>query len=211
MSYRIKEIFYTLQGEGFHSGRPAVFIRFSGCNLWSGYEEDRRKAVCPFCDTSFIGTDGPGGGVFETPQTLAQTVQELLPKPSRSGKFVVCTGGEPLLQLDQNLVDALHQEGFEVALETNGTLSPPRDIDWTCVSPKAGSRLVLEKGDELKLVFPQTGIEPQDYLSLDFRYFCLQPMAGPQLQENTELALRYCLKHPEWTLSLQIHKILNIP
>ena len=211
MSYRIKEIYYTLQGEGFHTGRPAVFLRFSECNLWSGYEADRPTSVCPFCDTDFVGTDGPGGGVFETSRNLAQTVQQSWPEASQSKKLVVCTGGEPLLQLDQNLVDALHQAGFEIALETNGTLSPPRGIDWTCVSPKAGSRLVLEKGDELKLVFPQTGIEPQDYLSLDFTYFYLQPMAGPQLQENTELALRYCLKHPEWTLSLQIHKILNIP
>lgn len=210
MSYSIKEIYYTLQGEGFHTGRPAVFVRFTGCNLWSGREEDQATAVCRFCDTDFLGTDGPGGGVFEA-ATVIQKVSKLWPKTSRSSPFAVCTGGEPLLQLDQGLVDAFHGAGFEIALETNGTISPPAGIGWTCVSPKAGAELVLKKGNELKLVFPQDGIDPQEYLHLDFEHFYLQPMDGPELAANTAASVDYCLRHPEWKLSLQIHKILNIP
>lgn len=210
MSYSIKEIYYTLQGEGFHTGRPAVFVRFAGCNLWSGREEDRATAICRFCDTDFLGTDGPGGGVFETAAEVAQKVVKLWPKASKSKPFVVCTGGEPLLQLDQAIVDAFHGAGCEIALETNGTMLPPASIDWVCVSPKAGAELAVKEGNELKLVFPQTGIDPQEYLHLDFQHFYLQPMAGPELESNTKSALDYCLAHPEWKLSLQIHKILNI-
>ncbi len=211
MSYSIKEMYYTLQGEGFHTGRPAVFVRFTGCNLWSGREEDRASAVCRFCDTDFPGTDGPGGGVFETAAEIAQKAGGLWPKTGNSNPFVVCTGGEPLLQMDQELVDTFHRVGFEVAIETNGTILPPDGIDWTCVSPKAGAELVLKNGNELKFVFPQDGIDPQDYLPMEFEHFYLQPMAGPKLKVNTKAALDYCLAHPEWKLSLQIHKILNIP
>lgn len=213
MTYSIKEIYYTLQGEGAQSGRPAVFCRFSGCNLWSGREEDRATAICRFCDTDFVGTDGPGGGKYPTAEDLARAVWEtwhggdgLHEKP-----LVVCTGGEPLLQLDKLLVKAFHAEGLEVAIETNGTLLPPPGIDWICVSPKAGAEFVLRSGDELKLVFPQEGIDPESFLNLDFRYFFLQPMDGPDLERNTRLALQYCLEHPAWRLSLQIHKLLNIP
>ena len=211
MSYSIKEIHYTLQGEGFYAGRPAILVRFMGCNLWSGYEEDRTVSVCQFCDTDFVGTDGPGGGIFGTAEEIARKVNGLWPKSNSANQFVVCTGGEPLLQLDQDLVDAFYQVGFEVAIETNGTLLPPDGIDWICVSPKAGAELALTKGDELKLVFPQEGIDPQNYLCLEFEHFYLQPMSGPDLEENIEAALNYCLAHPEWTLSLQTHKILNIP
>ncbi len=211
MSYSIKEIYYTIQGEGFHTGRPAVFIRFTGCNLWSGREEDRATSICRFCDTDFLGTDGPGGGVFESAADIARKAGQLWPQTGNANPFVVCTGGEPLLQLDQELVDTFHRDGFEVAIETNGTILPPDSIDWTCVSPKAGAKLVLMKGDELKLVFPQEGIGPQDYLPLEFEHFYLQPMAGPELEANTKAALDYCLAHPEWKLSLQIHKILNLP
>jgi len=211
MRYSIKEIYYTIQGEGFHVGRPAIFVRFEGCNLWSGREEDRASAICQFCDTDFVGTDGPGGGTFISAADVARKASKLWPKTNDSDQFVVCTGGEPLLQLDQELVDAFYKVGFETAIETNGTLLSPEGIDWICVSPKAGAELVLTKGDELKLVFPQAGIDPQDYLHLKFEHFYLQPMAGPKLEENTKTALEYCLAHPEWALSLQIHKILNIP
>ena len=211
MSYAIKEIYYTLQGEGFHSGRPAILVRFAGCNLWSGREEDRAHSTCQFCDTDFVGTDGPGGGIFETAAEIVRKVSQLWPKTGNSNPLVVCTGGEPLIQLDQSLVDAFYEAEFEVAIETNGTLMSPDGIDWICVSPKAGAELMLTKGDELKLVFPQEGIDPQDCLRLEFEHFYLQPMAGPGLEENTKAALDYCLSHPEWTLSLQIHKILNIP
>lgn len=211
MSYAVKTIFYTLQGEGVHTGRPAVFVRFSGCNLWSGREQDRANAICRFCDTDFVGTDGPGGGQFEGAEDLGQTAKALWPTIAEGKPFVVCTGGEPLLQLDQVLVDALHDAGFEVAIETNGTLQPPQGIDWICVSPKSGAELVLTQGNELKLVFPQPGIDPADFLRLDFDHFRLQPMDGPARAENTRLAIEYCLKHPQWTLSLQTHKILNIP
>ncbi len=213
MAYSIKEIYYTLQGEGAQSGRPAVFCRFSGCNLWSGREEDRTKAVCQFCDTDFVGTDGPNGGKYRSATNLARAVRENW-HGNGTGKdrpLVVCTGGEPLLQLDKPLVEAFHDQGLEVAIETNGTLLPPAGIDWICVSPKAGAELVLRSGDELKLVFPQEGIDPERFLGLNFRYFFLQPMDGPELEANTRLALQYCLEHPAWRLSLQIHKLLNIP
>ena len=211
MSYFVKEIYYTLQGEGVHTGRPAVFVRFAGCNLWSGREEDRTDAVCRFCDTDFVGTDGPGGGKFASAEDLAWKTRQSWPDVPDSHPFVVCTGGEPLLQLDQALVDAFHRVGFEVAIETNGTLKPPQGIDWICVSPKSGAELVLKVGNELKLIFPQANIDPKDYLHLEFENFRLQPMAGPELEENTRQAVKYCLEHPQWILSLQTHKLLNIP
>jgi len=210
MAYKIKEIFYTLQGEGGQSGRPAVFCRFSGCNLWSGREEDRHKAICQFCDTDFWGTDGENGGRYPDADVLASKIASLWPAPE--GKpYVVCTGGEPLLQLDAGLVAALHRHGFEVAVETNGTVAAPEGIDWLCVSPKAGTELLLKAGSELKLVFPQPGAEPERFAGLDFEYFFLQPMDGPDAARNTQLALEYCLEHPHWRLSLQTHKILQIP
>ena len=210
MPYAVKEIFYTLQGEGANAGRPAVFCRFAGCNLWTGREEDRADAVCRFCDTEFVGTDGPGGGKFTTAEALAAAVAAQWPdRPDR--RFVVCTGGEPLLQLDAPLLDALHARGFEVAVETNGTVVPPPGIDWVCLSPKADAELVLTSGDELKLVYPQERGAPERYRGLDFRHFFLQPMDGPDVTRNTRLAVEYCLAHPEWRLSLQTHKILGIP
>ncbi|HEU5039568.1 MAG TPA: 7-carboxy-7-deazaguanine synthase [Gemmatimonadales bacterium] len=212
MSYAVKEIFYTLQGEGANSGRPAVFCRFSGCNLWSGREADREQAVCRFCDTDFVGTDGDGGGRFASAESLARAVAATWPAEAEDRRrFVVCTGGEPLLQLDEPLLSALHAEGFEVAVETNGTLAPPPGIDWLTVSPKAGAELVARGGDELKLVYPQEGAEPERFLTLDFRHFYLQPMDGPAVGANTAAALRYCLRHPRWRLSLQTHKLLGIP
>lgn len=209
-SYKVKEIYYTLQGEGAHTGRPAVFCRFSGCNLWSGREEDRHKAICKFCDTDFWGTDGENGGVFKTAEDLAQKVAELWPEDDGGNPYVVCTGGEPLLQLDQKAVDAFHNVGFMIAIETNGTLLPPQGIDWICMSPKANAELKLLKGNELKLVFPQAGAAPDKYEHLDFEHFFLQPMDGLEAEENTLLALRYCLEHPKWNLSLQTHKLLDI-
>jgi 7-carboxy-7-deazaguanine synthase (Cx14CxxC type) len=211
--YTVKEIYYTLQGEGAHTGRPAVFCRFAGCNLWSGREADRADAVCRFCDTEFVGTDGPGGGRFTSARSLADAVAAAWPTGAAEGarRFVVCTGGEPLLQLDAAAVDALHAAGFEVAVETNGTQPAPSGLDWICVSPKAEARLVLTEGDELKLVFPQAGGEPERYMDLGFRHFFLQPMDGPDRRRNTELALQYCLEHPEWRLSLQTHKMLGLP
>ncbi len=213
MSYAVKEIFYTLQGEGANVGRPAVFCRFAGCNLWSGREEDRASAICTFCDTDFVHTNGPGGGKFASARALAEAVAAKWPANASplARRFVVCTGGEPLLQLDEALVWALHAQGFEIAIETNGTKLPPPGIDWVCVSPKAGAPLVLQAGQELKLVFPQKGAEPERFEHLDFRHFFLQPMDGPHRQENTELTLRYCLEHPQWRLSLQTHKLLGIP
>jgi 7-carboxy-7-deazaguanine synthase (Cx14CxxC type) len=212
VSYAVKEIYYTLQGEGANVGCPAVFLRFTGCNLWSGREEDRAAATCDFCDTDFVGTDGPGGGRFETAGLLARAVRAAWPGALRATRgFVVCTGGEPLLQLDAALVTALHEAGFAVAIETNGTLLPPSGIDWICVSPKARAELVLGSGDELKLVFPQPGLDPTSLESLDFRHFLLQPMDGPDLARNTDLAVRFCLDHPRWRLSLQTHKLLGIP
>jgi 7-carboxy-7-deazaguanine synthase (Cx14CxxC type) len=212
MSYAVKEIFYTLQGEGAQTGRPAVFCRFSGCNLWSGREEDRGRAVCQFCDTEFVGTDGTGGGRFDTPDALATAIDKTWPHHRGYSKpFVVCTGGEPLLQLDQPLIDALHKVGFEIAIETNGTQTASPGIDWICVSPKAQAELKLRSGHELKLVFPQDGAGPELYENLDFQHFFLQPMDGTAREVNTTLALRYCLDHPRWRLSLQTHKFLNIP
>jgi 7-carboxy-7-deazaguanine synthase (Cx14CxxC type) len=213
MSYSVKEIFYTIQGEGAQTGRPAVFCRFAGCNLWSGREEDRATAVCRFCDTDFVGTDGMNGGRFAPADELAEAVAKAWPRTSDplARPFVVCTGGEPLLQLDAPLIDALHHQGFEIAVETNGTRAAPAGIDWICVSPKAGADLVQRSGDELKLVFPQPGTEPELFESLAFRHFSLQPMDGPERERNTRLAVRYCLEHPRWRLSLQTHKLLDIP
>jgi 7-carboxy-7-deazaguanine synthase len=210
--YPVKEIFYTLQGEGAQTGRAAVFCRFAGCNLWSGREIDRANAICQFCDTDFADTNGPGGGKFASAKELAAAVQEKWPRDKAGGKrFVVCTGGEPLLQLDATLIDALHTLGFEIAVETNGTVAAPAGLDWICVSPKAGAVLVQETGDELKLVYPQQGAEPERFASLAFRHFFLQPMDGPQREANTQAALRYCLDHPQWRMSLQTHKLLGIP
>lgn len=213
MSYAVKEIYFTLQGEGANTGRPAVFLRFAGCNLWSGLEPDRASAVCGFCDTDFVGTDGPGGGKFATADDVARAVRDAWPAdaPLTERPFVVCTGGEPLLQLDASLVDALHAEGCEVAVETNGTQPAPPGLDWICLSPKANAEAVLRSGDELKLVYPQQGAPPERYEHLDFRHFFLQPMDGPDRARNTELATQYCLAHPRWRLSLQTHKLLGIP
>jgi 7-carboxy-7-deazaguanine synthase (Cx14CxxC type) len=211
MSYAVKEIFYTLQGEGANTGRPAVFCRFAGCNLWTGREADRASAVCSFCDTDFVGTDGPGGGRFPDAASLARAVAAAWPSGGDCRRFVVCTGGEPLLQLDADLVGAFHAEGFEVAVETNGTVEPPPGIDWLCVSPKAEAPLVVRGGDELKLVYPQAGADPSRFEGLEFAQFFLQPMDGPAQEANTAAALRYCLEHPRWRLSLQTHKLLGIP
>jgi 7-carboxy-7-deazaguanine synthase (Cx14CxxC type) len=210
MTYTVKEIFYTLQGEGTHTGRPAVFCRFSGCNLWTGREQDRASAVCNFCDTDFVGV-GPDGGKFRSADELANAVASKWPSLNGHGKrFVVCTGGEPLLQLDTAAIDAFHQRGFEVAVETNGTLEPPREVDWICVSPKAGSETILRHGNELKLVYPQSAAQPEAFELADFEAFYLQPMDGPHLARNTQLALEYCLAHPQWKLSLQTHKFVGI-
>ncbi len=213
MTYAVKEIFFTLQGEGANTGRPAVFCRFAGCNLWTGREEDRAHATCQFCDTDFVGVDGPGGGKFPGADALARAVAEKWPAnvSARARKLVVCTGGEPLLQMDDALVTALHAQGFEIAIETNGTQEPPAGIDWICVSPKVGALLALTHGNELKLVYPQVGGEPERFADLDFEQFFLQPMDGPDRERNTELALSYCLSHPQWRLSIQTHKLLGIP
>ena len=212
MTYAVKELFYTLQGEGANTGRPAVFCRFAGCNLWTGREADRKAAVCRFCDTEFVGTDGLGGGKFATADDLAAAVAGAWPGGDRTARpLVVCTGGEPLLQLDPPLIDALHAAGFEIAVETNGTVEPPADLDWICVSPKAEAELVVASGDELKLVYPQAGAPPERYAGLRFRHFFLQPMDGPAREANTRAALDYCLAHPRWRLSLQTHKLLGIP
>jgi len=212
MSYAVKEIFYTLQGEGAQSGRAAVFCRFAGCNLWSGRESDRATATCQFCDTDFVGLNGPGGGRFETAQDLAAAIAAQWPPEHPAGtRFVVCTGGEPLLQIDRELIDALHVHEFEIAVETNGTVSAPAGLDWICVSPKAGAPLVQTSGDELKLVFPQAKAGPGQFEGLAFRNFFLQPMDGPERETNTQLALQYCMAHPKWRLSLQTHKLLGIP
>jgi 7-carboxy-7-deazaguanine synthase len=209
--YAVKEIFYTLQGEGANTGRPAVFLRFAGCNLWSGREEDRASAVCRFCDTDFVGTDGAGGGKFESADQLARAVLAAWPADLRENRFVVCTGGEPLLQLDEALLEALHALGFRVAVETNGTQPVPHGLDWVCVSPKAGAPLAVQQGDELKLVFPQPGAEPERFETLAFDNFLLQPMDGPDRDRNTQLAVAYCKARPRWRLSLQTHKLIGIP
>jgi 7-carboxy-7-deazaguanine synthase (Cx14CxxC type) len=212
MSYAVKEIFYTLQGEGAQSGRAAVFCRFAGCNLWSGREADRASATCHFCDTDFADINGPGGGKFESAGALADSVARKWPSDAASGKrFVVLTGGEPLLQLDAPLIAALHALNFEIAVETNGTIPAMDGINWLCVSPKAGAALKQKSGDELKLVYPQAAIDPASFESLPFRHFFLQPMDGPNRDANTQAALCYCLAHPQWRLSLQTHKLLGIP
>jgi 7-carboxy-7-deazaguanine synthase (Cx14CxxC type) len=213
VTYRVKEIFYTLQGEGTHAGRPAVFCRFSGCNLWTGHERHRHLATCRFCDTDFVGTDGPGGGRFRTPGDLADAVVAAWggsPHPA-SRPYVVCTGGEPLLQLDEAAVVALHRAGLAVAVETNGTRPAPAGLDWICVSPKAGAPVVVDRGDELKLIFPQPDAPPDSFEGLDFPRLLLQPMDGPERDRNTALAVEYCLAHPQWQLSVQTHKYLGIP
>jgi len=212
VSYAVKEIYYTLQGEGAQTGRAAVFLRFAGCNLWSGREEDRATATCRFCDTDFVGTDGPGGGRFPDAGALAAAVAAAweAPQPDRGRPLVVCTGGEPLVQLDEPLVEALHREGFEIAVETNGTRTPPAGLDWVTVSPKAGAELVLTSGHELKLVYPQAGAEPARYEPLPFSAFFLQPMDGPDRERNVAAAAAYCLAHPRWRLSLQTHKLVGL-
>jgi 7-carboxy-7-deazaguanine synthase len=210
MTYSVKEMFYTLQGEGANAGQPAVFCRFAGCNLWSGREEDRSAAICQFCDTDFVGTDGTHGGKFDSAQDLAATIVSFWPASDTEHRFVVLTGGEPLLQVDEALVDALHAQGFSIAVETNGTVQPPKGIDWLCMSPKAGSQRVVETGQELKLVFPQVGAEPALYESLNFENFYLQPMDGPNAAANTAAAVAYCQAHPRWRLSVQTHKLIGI-
>lgn len=210
MTYSVKELFLTLQGEGANAGRAAVFCRFAGCNLWSGREADRATAACRFCDTDFVGTDGDGGGRFDTAGALAAAVARTW-GPGRDHRFVVCTGGEPLLQLDAALIDALHAEAFEIAVETNGTLPAPPGIDWICVSPKHGTEVVQRRGHELKLVYPQDGDDPARYTAWDFRHRFLQPMDGPDLAHNLAAAVDYCRANPVWRLSLQTHKLIGIP
>ena len=209
--YSVKEIFYTLQGEGANAGTPAVFCRFAGCNLWSGREEDRAAAACDFCDTDFVGTGGRGGGKFEHAEALADAVERAWPSTSRGHRFVVCTGGEPLLQLDADAIAALHGRGFRVAVETNGTVAPPPGLDWICVSPKAATTLAIDRGDELKLVYPQADAPPERFEAMAFSHFFLQPMDGPERGRNTTEAVAYCLAHPRWRLSLQSHKLIGIP
>ena len=211
MTYSIKEIFYTLQGEGNHAGRPAVFCRFAGCNLWTGREEDRSTAICQFCDTDFVGTDGIGGGKFKTAQALASNINSLWPSSYPDSKYVVFTGGEPLLQLDLALIAAMHEVGFTIAIETNGTLPVPKGVDWICVSPKMGSSLVVRKGNEIKVVIPQMEQPMSEYASLDFEHHFVQAMDGPNREENLRLAIAYCKDHPKWKLSVQTHKLLQIP
>ena len=208
VTYSVKELFYTLQGEGARAGRAAVFLRFAGCNLWSGREQDRAEAICQFCDTDFVGTNGDGGGKFETAEALASAVKARW--PGGGAPYVVCTGGEPLLQLDVTLIDALHARGFEIAIESNGTLPAPSGIDWICVSPKANAEFVQRSGNELKLVYPQAGADPAQYDGLAFDHFFLSPMDSPERDANTQAAIAYCLAHPQWRLSLQTHKFLGM-
>jgi len=210
MTYSVKEIFYTLQGEGANAGRPAVFCRFAGCNLWSGREEDRAAAVCKFCDTQFVGTDGTQGGKYANADALANTIESHWPSEDKERRFVVLTGGEPMLQIDDALVRALHTRGFEIAVETNGTIKATPGIDWLCVSPKADTEIVVQQGQELKLVYPQMKAPPERFASLDFKYFYLQPMDGPDRRANTQAAIEYCQQNPQWNLSTQTHKILGI-
>ncbi|QQZ30435.1 7-carboxy-7-deazaguanine synthase [Thiothrix subterranea] len=213
MTYSVKEIFYTLQGEGFHAGRPAIFCRFAGCNLWSGLEADRAKAVCNFCDTDFVGVNGINGGKFRDAKALVAAIiqQWWIGVKKDMNRFIVFTGGEPLLQLDKALIDALHQENFEIAVETNGTKPAPAGIDWLCVSPKADSEIVLTHGNELKLVYPQPLAMPERFAGLDFQHFYLQAMDGTAQAQNTKAAIAYCMQHPQWKLSVQTHKWLGIP
>ncbi|MEB4590273.1 7-carboxy-7-deazaguanine synthase [Candidatus Thiothrix sp. Deng01] len=213
MTYSVKEMFYTLQGEGFHTGRPALFCRFAGCNLWSGREQDRRTAVCDFCDTDFVGTNGENGGKFHSADALAQQIERLWLAGVQQdvNRFVVFTGGEPLLQLDAALTSAMHARGFEIAVETNGTQPVPPGVDWLCVSPKAAAPLVATQGDELKLVYPQPLAPPEQFAGLDFRHFYLQALDGPQQAQHLQAAVAYCLQHPQWKLGIQTHKLLGIP
>ncbi|MFT3729032.1 MAG: 7-carboxy-7-deazaguanine synthase [Terricaulis sp.] len=208
MTYSVKEMFYTLQGEGARTGRASVFVRFAGCNLWTGREQDRAGAICQFCDTQFVGTDGDGGGKFETAHALADAVRALW--PGGDDAYVVCTGGEPLLQLDASLIEALHQRGFEIAIESNGTIAAPEGVDWICISPKADAPLVQTRGHELKLVYPQTRAQPERFAHLDFAHFFLQPMDSADREANTAAAIAYCMRHPAWRLSLQTHKVLGL-
>ncbi len=208
--YTIKEIYYTLQGEGAHTGRAAVFVRFSGCNLWSGREEDRSDAICQFCDTDFRGTDGVRGGKYEADE-IADHILELWPPDSTTHPYIVCTGGEPLLQLDVPLVKVLHSRNIEIAIETNGTQPVPPGIDWVCMSPKAKTDIVVRKGDEIKVVFPQAGIDPEDFNDWDFQHYFIQPMDGPSLASNITTCINYCSEHPQWKLSVQTHKLLDLP
>lgn len=213
MAYAVKEIFYSLQGEGAHAGRPAIFCRFTGCNLWSGKEQHRADAICRFCDTDFVGTDGDGGGSFADASQLAVRIKSFWPQniADNTHPYVVCTGGEPLLQLDSPLIDALHAQGIEIAIETNGTLPVPDGIDWICVSPKAGAKLVVEAGDELKLVYPQDGHHPTDFTACQFDHLFLQPLYDENQPQHVANTVDYCLKHPRWNLSLQTHKLLGLP
>lgn len=212
MGYAVKEIYYTLQGEGAQAGRAAVFCRFAGCNLWTGLEKDRAAAVCQFCDTDFVGVDGPGGGKFADGESLARTIAGHWPREFGNAQaLVVFTGGEPLLQLDTSLIEALHARNFSIAIETNGTLPAPSGVDWICVSPKAGAECVQRTGHELKLVYPQAGAPPEEFADLPFEHFFLQPMDGPDREKNTRLVVDYCLAHPQWRISLQTHKLLGIP
>jgi 7-carboxy-7-deazaguanine synthase (Cx14CxxC type) len=212
MTYSVKEIYYTLQGEGAQTGRPAVFLRFAGCNLWSGREQHRAAAACRFCDTDFVGTDGQGGGKFRQASDLARAVAAEWPETAGDSRFVVCTGGEPLLQLDADLIEALHGTGFAIAVETNGTIAAPPGVDWLCVSPKGSAALSQTSGHELKLVYPQSEAEaqPANFEAMDFEHFYLQPMDSPEREQNTRAAIAYCLEHPQWKLSLQTHKVLGI-
>ena len=207
--YTIKEIYFTQQGEGYHTGRPAVFLRFTGCNLWTGFEIDRESAICPWCDTDFVGMDGPYGGKYSADQ-IAETVQRMWPENEKK-PYLVCTGGEPLLQMDDEFISTVHRSDFEIGIETNGTKIPPEGIDWICVSPKANAEFILKKGHELKIVFPQSGINPRQYQDLDFDHFFIQPMDGPNQGENIEKSKEFVVKNPKWKLSLQTHKILGIP
>ena len=211
MTYTVKEIFYTLQGEGAQAGRAAVFCRFAGCNLWSGREQDRVSAACNFCDTDFVGTDGVGGGKFATADALADAVAQAWPQEAPAHRYVVLTGGEPLLQVDAALTQALHARGFTIAVETNGTQAAPPGLDWICVSPKGQAPVVLTQGHELKLVYPQLGVDPAQFATLHFEYFFLQPLDGPARERHTQAAVAYCQQHPQWRLSLQTHKLIGIP
>lgn len=211
MAYKVKEVFYSIQGEGFHTGRPAVFCRFAGCNLWSGFEKARKSATCDFCDTDFVGTDGVNGGIFQNPKQLVEHILNFWPEISRTHPFIVFTGGEPLLQLDQQLVDTFRQRKVELAIETNGTIPPPENLDWICVSPKIGSKLVINKGNELKFVFPQKNTDPNRFLNFSFDHFYLQPLYDLNIKRNTELTIEFCKQNPLWKLSLQTHKFLGLP
>ena len=210
MMYTVKEIYFTLQGEGYHTGRPAVFIRFTGCNLWTGLEWDRQSAICNWCDTDFVGTDGPNGGKYSAIE-ITNIISDLWPESQPSRPYIVCTGGEPLLQMDNTLIETIHDAGFEIGLETNGTILPPQGIDWICVSPKSKADFILKRGNELKIVFPQSGINPRQHENLEFDHFFIQPMDGKEQEENIKKSEEFVFKHPQWKLSLQTHKIVGIP